>query len=57
MKEKKCVDCKKKFSCGKANSKIVCDRYTKAPGTVTRLDEKDGDYYKFVKMEAEDEKE
>lgn len=55
MKEKKCVDCKKKFSCGKANSKIVCDRYLKVPGTVTRLDEKDGDSYKFVKMEAEDD--
>lgn len=52
---KKCIDCLYKFSCNKPET--VCDRYLKVPGTVTRLDEKDGDYYKFIKMEAEDEKE
>jgi len=48
---KRCIDCLYKFSCGKANSKIVCDRYTKVHGTVTRLEEKDKDSYKFAKME------
>ncbi len=53
---KRCIDCLYKFSCGKANSKIVCDRYTKVHGTVTRLEEKDKDSYKFAKMEEQDEK-
>lgn len=52
---KRCIDCIKKFTCGKANSQKICNNYMKIPGIVTRLDEKDKDYYKFVKMEAKDE--
>lgn len=52
---RRCIDCIKRFTCGKANHIETCEKYIKKAGTVTRLDEKDGDNYKFVKMEAKDE--
>ena len=54
---KRCIDCALKFTCGKANKNNICEKHIKRKGTYTRLEEKDRDYYKFVKMEAKDEKE
>ena len=53
---KRCVDCIKKFVCGKSNPYKICNEFKKESGKVTRLDEKDGDYYKFIKMEDVDGK-
>ena len=53
---KKCINCIKKFDCGKANPNEICDKFQKESRIVTRLDDKDGDYYKFVKMEEENGK-
>ena len=47
---KRCIDCLKKFDCGKANPDEICNKFEKVAGTYTRLEEKDGDIYKFVKM-------
>lgn len=52
---KRCIDCDYKFTCGKANARVVCDKYKKTPKTYTRLEKKDGDSYKFLKMEDQDD--
>lgn len=51
----KCIDCDYKFSCGKANNTTVCEKYCHTSKVITRLEEKDGDVFKFKIMEKEDE--
>ena len=48
----KCIDCDKIISCNKNGE--VCSEYKHTPRIVTRLEEKDGDYFKFEKMEEND---
>ena len=54
---KRCLDCDYRFTCGRANSKMACEGFKKTSGIVSKLDEKDGDYYKFSKLEVTNEKE
>lgn len=52
---RRCIDCDYKFSCGKANNITICERYKKTPKLITALEEKNGEIYKFKRMENKDE--
>lgn len=49
---KRCIDCDYKCSCGKANSKTVCEEYKKTPKTITKLDSNKDGIFKFSKIEV-----
>lgn len=45
----KCIDCDYVVTCKENN--VVCEKYKHTSKPITRLEEKDGDCFKFERME------
>jgi hypothetical protein len=50
----KCVDCDYKFTCGKANSRTICDRYKNTPKKITHLKNNEDGVFEFEMIYEED---
>lgn len=51
---KRCIDCDYKFTCGKTNPKVVCERYSNTSKNVRKLNKVEEGYFEFEKIYEEE---